>query len=776
MWGIQRPSNAFLRVLFPVLLAGVWALAPVGATTPPPGGGTGIAGVVLDTGGSGISGAEVVAEAAEPGKVFLAVSGEHGVYSLSLPAGEYGLAVWLAGQKRVEKKAVLIRSGEIQVLDFEVELQFRGDSLEVTGPVNLDHMLRSELLETAGKDVAESLTELPGVWKLRKGGIANDVVLRGYQGENLNVLIDGIRVQGACPNNMDPPTFHVDLSEVDRAEVSRGPFDVKNVGSLGGVVNVVTRKPLDGFHGEVSVAGGSFGYFNPAGVLSYGGDRFSFNAGASYRSSDPYRDGEGERFTEVAEYKASAVDTAAYRVKAGWAGIYLSPTEKDHIRLSYARQEADHVLYPYLLMDGVSDNTDRFQLGYEHTPGWGGLEAFRVQAYSTHVVHWMDDALRTSSNGRPAGYGMGTYAETKAFGGRVEAQWPVVTFGAEYTRRDWDAQTRMAGMMYKPQYTLPGVEATTFGVYGLLDLPLSGGLALRGGARWDRFRSSADPRKANTDLYYAYHGTRNVLSENGGLGGNLRLHWTPIPTLELSAGVGSVQRYPDPQELFLALKRMGADWVGDPRLKPARNTGADVSLDYRWDGITVRATLFRDRVQDFITVYDQRRLNMVPGVMNPVAKSYANVDAVLKGGELSASVALWGRFFVHADAAYVRGTQDPRPEIGIRSDNMPEMPPLWGRAAARYDDGRFWAELEGVFSAAQDEVDTDLKEEPTPGWGICNLRLGLRWKGFSVTASANNLFDRYYVEHLSYQRDPFRSGVRVPEPGRNITLTVGWRY
>jgi iron complex outermembrane receptor protein len=190
----------------------------------------------------------------------------------------------------------------------------------------------------------------------------------------------------------------------------------------------------------------------------------------------------------------------------------------------------------------------------------------------------------------------------------------------------------------------------------------------------------------------------------------------------------------------------------------------------------VRATLFRDRVQDFITVYDQRRIYMVPGVMNPVAKSYANVDAVLKGGELSASAALGGRFFINTDAAYVRGTQDPRPEIGIRSDNMPEMPPLWGRVAARYDDGRLWAELEGVFSAAQDEVDGDLEEEPTPGWGICNLHMGLRWKGFTVTASANNLFDRYYVEHLSYQRDPFRSGVRVPEPGRSYTVTLSWKY
>ena len=35
---------------------------------------------------------------------------------------------------------------------------------------------------------------------------------------------------------------------------------------------------------------------------------------------------------------------------------------------------------------------------------------------------------------------------------------------------------------------------------------------------------------------------------------------------------------------------------------------------------------------------------------------------------------------------------------------------------------------------------------------------------------------RYYVEHLSYWRDPFRSGVRVPEPGRNVFANLAVRF
>ena len=43
------------------------------------------------------------------------------------------------------------------------------------------------------------------------------------------------------------------------------------------------------------------------------------------------------------------------------------------------------------------------------------------------------------------------------------------------------------------------------------------------------------------------------------------------------------------------------------------------------------------------------------------------------------------------------------------------------------------------------------------------------------TEVVENLFDRTYHEHFSYQRDPFRSGRVINEPGRRVALTMGWR-
>jgi iron complex outermembrane receptor protein len=56
------------------------------------------------------------------------------------------------------------------------------------------------------------------------------------------------------------------------------------------------------------------------------------------------------------------------------------------------------------------------------------------------------------------------------------------------------------------------------------------------------------------------------------------------------------------------------------------------------------------------------------------------------------------------------------------------------------------------------------------------LKVGWNVGGLALTAGVSNLFDRFYSESLSYQRDPNRSGIRVPEPGRNFFANAAWRF
>jgi iron complex outermembrane receptor protein len=140
---------------------------------------------------------------------------------------------------------------------------------------------------------------------------------------------------------------------VERVEVGKGPFDVRYQGSMGGLVNIVTRRPPEGWHATPSLSAGSFGFVNPSGTASYAGPNLAVLGGYSFRRSDPYEDGRGQLFTAVANYKASELDSDAFRASTAWGRAAWRLSGGAQLEASYTRQMADHMLYPYLQMDAV---------------------------------------------------------------------------------------------------------------------------------------------------------------------------------------------------------------------------------------------------------------------------------------------------------------------------------------------------------------------------------------------------------------------------------------
>jgi iron complex outermembrane receptor protein len=59
---------------------------------------------------------------------------------------------------------------------------------------------------------------------------------------------------------------------------------------------------------------------------------------------------------------------------------------------------------------------------------------------------------------------------------------------------------------------------------------------------------------------------------------------------------------------------------------------------------------------------------------------------------------------------------------------------------------------------------------------VVNVKVGGNFRGFTITAGIDNVLDKKYFEHLSYQRDPFRIGVKVPEPGRTFYVNVSYTF
>jgi iron complex outermembrane receptor protein len=645
-----------------------------------------------------------------------------------------------------------------EILLKEVELKAKKETFK-------DSLEVREIRESSAKDVGEALTKLEGIWKIRRGGIANEVVLRGFYRDNINVLIDGARVYNACPNRMDPPAFHVDFSEVERIEVIKGPFDVRHQGSMAGLVNIITKKPEEGFRIKFNASAGSFEFINLSPVVSYADDKLGILVGYSYKYSKPYKDGDGRRVTEAANnslrpYKPEFRNKKAFEINTYWTKLGFKPIKNHSVEFSYTRQDARDVLYPYLRMDAIYDKTDRFNMNYQIDGISDTLKSLKFHFYYTRIDHPMDSRFRT-------GMYMRTDAESKTYGGKLEANLGDLTLGFEAYKRNWDAVTLMMGN----QFSIPDVDTENFGIYGEYKKNLSDRLRLVTGLRLDTTKTKADSSKANTDLYFAYKNTRSTSKTDTYPSGNIQLFYELQKGTELFVGLGHSVRVPDAQERYFALIRPMQDWVGNPELKPSKNTELDLGIKHSTDRTLIKATAFYSYVQDYITVHKQTRRDM-----GKDARSYENVDAQFFGGEVDLRLSLTQELFLFGGMSYVQARKETKPEKNINSSRVAEIPPLKTRIALRYDKGMYFGEVETILSATQNRVDTDLKEQKTSGYGVVNVKVGGNFKGFTLNAGVDNVFDKKYFEHLSYLRDPFATGVKVPEPGRTFYINASYTF
>ena len=766
----------FHKIRFGVLACLLLAGALSAAAAPLPAETAQIAGRVCSPDGCGIQGVTLTIRDTATGRTNRLTSGLAGTFrGAGLPPGTYEIQAEASGFSSQVIPDLRLAPGEIRTVDITLTFASVQKAITVIGAAPRGALQAAEARESAGRDVGEALTRVAGIWKVRKGGIANDVVVRGFAGKDVNILIDGQRLYGACPNHMDPAAFHVDFSEVDRVETAMGPFDIRNQGSLGGVLNVITRNSEPGFHGSVILSSGAYGFYNPSATLSLARGAFSALGGFSYRRSMPYSDPSGQRFTAYANYLPGTEDTAAFKAGTGWTKLSYMPRSGHLIQLAYTRQEADHVLYPYLMMDAVFDNTDRLNLSYLISPTSGPWRSLRLQTYFSQVRHYMTDAFRLSSVDRPREYSMGTAAAASAQGAKIEASTTRWTFGLEAYDRGWDATTELAGMAYAPQYSIPDVTTRSLGGFLEYRWDLSARFRLAAGARFDLAQTKADPSLSNTDLYYAYHSTRSIKADDAFPSGHVRLTYSPSTSVELAIGLGHTVRIPDARERYFALKRAGSDWVGNPDLDPSRNSGLDAMVSVRSGAFLLKGSLYYNDVRDFINVVNRPKANDVPGVMNALSRSYENIHARIYGSEVEGSWTIARSWSFSSSLAYVRGTRPVVTETGPVTGNLAEIPPLASRSVLRFDNGRVWGEIEGIIAARQSNVDTVLREEATPGHEIMNLRFGVTVKTVRIWLGLGNVFDARFVEHLSYQRDPFRSGVRIFEPGRNLFVNFDFR-
>lgn len=124
-------------------------------------------------------------------------------------------------------------------------------------PASISVITREELEKQAYSNITDAVKNIPGVF-VTGGGSAQDISMRGQSHSYTLYLVDGRPVSSGRSVNTNgadggkqiglPP-----ISMIERIEVIRGPMSsLYGSDAMGGVINIITRKSTQKWHGSVS--------------------------------------------------------------------------------------------------------------------------------------------------------------------------------------------------------------------------------------------------------------------------------------------------------------------------------------------------------------------------------------------------------------------------------------------------------------------------------------------------------------------------------------------
>ena len=649
-------------------------------------------------------------------------------------------------------------------------------SIIVTAPYNRDRaaiLAGTSVLtgEALSRDVrttiGDTLTKLPGVSATSFGPNASRPVLRGFQGERIRVLKDGIGSVDVSNTSVDHPVV-VNPLTAERIEVLRGPAALLyGSAAIGGVVNVLDNRiprhvpdhaihiDATGTYGsaaqERSVFGQADAPVGPNFVVHVDGSyaRTADLDTGNFILSKPLRDqaaaSSDPAIRDLATLRGKLENSAAetWEAAAGAALILDGGT----IGASYSHYDSLYgVPARYSLDPQIETQTvrlkvkqDRADLRAELNVKGPFIDTIRFRtAFADYRHSEIDDTGA-----------VGTTFLNKSNESRLEF--------AQAKRGGW--QGAFGGQLAIRDFNVIGNEAfvpknTTqqFGVFTLQELAL-GPVKFEAGARYERTNLSAvaSPTIGNPDY------RRNFSAVSGSLGASYAI----APEVRISLTGSHTERAPAAEELFANGPHAGtqAFEIGNPNFVTETSNGLEAALRGSRRDVTFSLAAYYNWFSHYI--YDRQAGAVQDGL--PVFQSL-QADARYWGveAEASAKLATVGAFRIGVDGV---GDYTNARIVGVGP--VPRIPPLrlLGGIDAKSDLLDLRGEVE--WSAKQDRVSP--LETQTDAFTLVNASATLRPLGraskLSVTLSANNIFNVEARRAASFLKD------YAPLAGRDFRVT-----
>lgn len=675
-----------------------------------------------------------------------------GAFELRLSPGDYQLEISALGYQSVRHHLTVGQGENVPLRIFLAPTVIAlSDAVLVYSEQSPHHI---EQWLNATDDI---LQKAEGVAMIRRANFALEPTLRGLNSGQIGLVIDGMKIFSACVDRMDPVTAYVEVENLEKLEVSRGAFDLTKSASVGGTINLVTRKP--DFQRPFSLQAES-GYETVSNLrrlrseVNYASANLALRGTFSIKSAGDYYAGKRNLVTnsgfEKNNYKLDAVRK--------FAGGHV-------VEFSFIGDNARDIGYPVLLMDATRTKSQIYRLTHRWDSPGAGIQSLSSTVYYNRIDHWMDDYQRdvTGREVMPDMY-MPMFGDTRTLGAIGE-----ITFsrGKHLLSAVLDGYRLSAFADMKMESIFPDVsdayllnigDARVYNLAFILDhqwLP-SARLRVRSNLRIDH--SSRDLRddfgRRQLQGFWddiSVRQSARILSAGSFLEYRLGRHHT------LQAGLAQSRRLPTHIEnygFFLYNVVDGYFYTGNPALAPERSRQIEIGFEQTGSPLAWRINGYYNHIDNYISGLLQ----------SDEFKTFTNIrSAVIAGGELRATFAPGGPLRLSASLAYTYGQNREMEEP------LPLIPPLEGGIGLQYRANRLWLGLDSRFGSRQERIASRTsREDETAGFFIINFRTRLPLtKRFEAQLGVENIFDRQYHEHLSINNLPGR--------GRNFYLGLSAR-
>lgn len=637
--------------------------------------------------------------------------------------------------------------------------------------------------------VGDMLSRLPGVSASGFAPGASRPVLRGFDGDRIRVLVDGIGTIDASNVSADHAVVF-DALTVDHIDVLHGPAVLLFGGqAIGGAVNALDKRIPRSVPDAIQVTGIA-SYGTAAREKSAGGavqvplaERLVVHADASWRKSDDLRIGghvasralRADLLADAAEHRADGEPEEAEELEE-LAGL------KGHIPNSGSRNITFGAGIAFIDAGGnlgLSFQRTDSRYGVPLRPGAGHghhdeeHEAEVATLAAAAQEHGDEDVtidlVQTRVDLRGA-VEMGGFIDSLqlrgAYGDYRHTEFEGDSRGTVFSGEGYEfradlVQANRSGwrgrsgvQMQSRKLTIVGPEAFTpdnevsrIGLFTLQSVELGGGFEAEAAGRYERARIKA--QSIGFDRSFGLWSGAAGLSWSGGgwkLGANfIRGARAPAPEELLSDGIHvATQAYE----------------LGDPTFRRETSRSLEAYIRYADDRVSLSLTGYHTRFSGFIaalpTGAEQEEL--------PVF-AYRQLPARFAGFEAEASwtAMRWdgGELSLDAAADYTRARLK-----GVGP--VPRIPPLRLRGGAEAKFGAMHLRGEVEWNDAQDRVAAF--ENPVRSFTMVNLSADWHPLGedgpLTLILAANNLFDVVGRRAASFTRD------FVPLAGRDVRLTA----